>query len=84
MKVINEPRYQDFNGEIHRTEEECIHAEDVFAHKVFKILDEVTKGCKNHGNTCSQCPFYDYTDEQCYFEFKIDSLPKCWHLEGGE
>ena len=78
MKIVNEPRYQDFKGEIHRTEEECIHAENVFTHKVFKILDELATGCKNHGNKCSCCPFYDDIDKMCYFEMRIGSIPENW------
>ena len=46
MKIVNEPRYQDFNGKVHKTEQECIHAEDVFVHKVFRILDELATGCE--------------------------------------
>lgn len=88
MKVVNEPRYQDFNGKVHKTEQECIHAEDVFAHKVFRILDELATGCKNHGDTygdaCKQCPFYDNIHEICYIEKKIGILPYSWKLEEEE
>ena len=78
MRVINESRFQDFNGKIYRTQKECINAEEVFAHKVYKILDELVKGCKDNGNKCSCCPFYDNIDGMCYFEMRIGSIPESW------
>lgn len=84
MKVINEPKYQDFNGKIHKTEQECIYAEDAFADKVYRILDELSTGCKNHGTACKQCPFYDNIHEICYIEKKIGNIPECWHIEEEE
>lgn len=76
MKIVNEPRYQDFNGKVHKTELECIRAEDAFTDKVFSIFDELAKGCND--SSCKQCPFYDNGDEICYFERKIGSIPESW------
>lgn len=84
MKIINEPRYKDFNGKIHRTEKECINAENAFVDKVYRILDELATGCKDHDTTCRQCPFYDNTHEICYIEKKIGNTPECWKLEEEE
>jgi hypothetical protein len=84
MKIINEPRYQDFNGKVHKTEKECINAENAFVDKVYRILDELATGCENHGNACKQCPFYDNIYDRCYIEKKIGNLPYSWHIEEEE
>ena len=57
MNIINEPRYQDFNGKIHRTEKECINAENNFVGNVFQMFKDLITGCQNQ-NSCKSCPFY--------------------------
>ena len=83
MTIVNEPRYQDFNGKVHKTEQECIHAEDVFAHKVFRILNELARGCKNQSD-CNQCPFHDDGEVICSIDRITHNFPTNWNLEEEE
>jgi hypothetical protein len=57
MNIINEPKYQDFNGLIHDTEKRCIKAEQEFRKDTYQMLKYLMTGCKNQ-QSCESCPFY--------------------------
>ena len=80
MRIINEPRYQDFNGKVHKTQKECINVENIFVGNVFQTFEDLAKGCKNQ-EFCSDCPFYDNFREYCSIEVKIGLSPADWRLE---
>lgn len=83
MTIINEPRYQDFNGKIHRTQKECINAENNFVGNVFQMFEELAKGCKNLKD-CDDCPFHDNILRICAIEEKTGNLPANWHIKEEE
>lgn len=80
MTIINEPRYQDFNGKIHRTEKECINAENNFVGNVFQMFEQLAKGCRKQDNSCSCCPFCDNVTEICAIEVKTGDIPANWNF----
>ena len=84
MKIINEPRYQDFNGKIYKTEKECINAENNFVGNVFQMFEQLAKGCKKYTGNCDDCPFYDNILEFCSIRVKVGKMPESWKLEEGE
>ena len=84
MKIINEPRHQDFNGKVHRTQKECINTENNFVGNVFQMLKDLKKGCKNHGNTCMGCPFNNDLYARCSIKEKTGKMPEDWNIEEGE
>lgn len=84
MTIINVPKYKDFNGKIHRTEKECINAENNLVANVFQMFKDLAKGCKNHGTTCGQCPFFDDVHKICLIEKKTGNIPDSWHFKEEE
>lgn len=84
MTIINEPRYQDFNGKIHRTRQECINAENNFVGNVFQMFKDLAKGCKNHSDSCMCCPFNNDFYGGCAIKEKTGKMPEDWHLEEEE
>lgn len=80
MKIINEPKYQDFNGKVHRTEKECINAENNFVGNVFQMFENLAKGCRNQNNSCSCCPFCDNLHMICTIEVKTGDIPANWNF----
>ena len=84
MRVINEPRFQDFNGKIYRTQKECINAENNFVENVFQLFDQLAKGCGKYGSSCDDCPFHDDTLEFCSIQAKTGDVPANWIFKEGE
>lgn len=82
MTIINEPKYQDFNGKIYKTEKECINAENNFVGHVFQMFEQLVKGCKNQ-NDCNTCPFHDDVQEICSIDKKTGNLPVNWNIKEG-
>jgi hypothetical protein len=83
MTIINEPRYQDFNGNIYRTEKQCITAENDFVEHVFQMFEQLVKGCKNQ-NDCNTCPFNDKLYAICTIKEKIGRVPEDWNIKEEE
>ena len=83
MTIINEPRYKDFNGKIHRTKKECINAENNLVGNAFQMFEQLVIGCKNQNN-CDDCPFFYNVLQICSIEEKIGSRPTDWKLEEEE
>ena len=87
MKVISEPKYQDFNGNIYTNEKDCINAEKDFVKEAFKMLNKIAIGCRRHGNYCRRgCPFYNSIAQNCAIEHETGRIPDEWnrHLEEEE
>lgn len=83
MKIINEPRYQDFNGKIYRTQKECINAENNFVGNVFQMFEQLAKGCKALDD-CNNCPFHDNVLKICSIDKKTGNFPQDWNIEEEE
>jgi hypothetical protein len=83
MTIINEPRYQDFNGRIHKTEKQCIDAEQDFREEVYQIFKKLVKGCNNQSD-CNKCPFHYDGQVICLFERITHNFPTNWKLEEEE
>lgn len=79
MKIINEPRYQDFNGKIYKTEKQCRSAEDALVGNIFQVFEELMKGCKNQ-ESCKSCPFYENIHNNCIIEEKTGHIPANWKI----
>ena len=84
MRVINEPRYEDFKGKIYRTQKECINAENNFVENVFQLFEELAKGCKKYGSECNGCPFYENVLDYCSIQAKTGDVPANWTFKEGE
>lgn len=80
MTIINEPRYKDFNGLIHKTEKQCINAEQDFREEVYQMFEKLVIGCKNQSD-CNKCPFHDDGQVICLFERITHNFPTNWNIE---
>lgn len=81
MNIITEPRYQDFNGDVHNTEKRCKDAEQCFKEAAFRMLKKLAIGCKNQKN-CEKCPFYE--NNNCSIETQTGDMPINWTLKEEE
>lgn len=84
MRIVNEPKYQDFNGKIYRTQKECINAENNFVGNVFQMFEQLAKGCKNHGDDCTNCPFNIDVYGICSIAQKTGEMPEDWNIKEEE